>query len=96
MRTPLPTINPLKLITFMFGRYHFTIFIVLIVGCLIGAIILLNTIVTDSSLGDGYTSAINAGSIDQATLDRLNTLHESNESYTLPSLPSGRINPFSE
>ena len=96
MRTPLPTTNPLKLVSFLFNRYHFTIFTVLIVSCLIGAVILLNTIVTDSSLGDGYTSSINAGSIDQSTLDRLNTLHTSNESYTLPPSPSGRINPFTE
>ena len=86
-------IKPLKQI---FVRFHMTIFIVFVVAGLAAAVILLNTLLTASSTSDGYTSPIDAGSVDQATLERIKELHSSSEMPANPALPSGRINPFGE
>lgn len=74
-----------------------TIFTVLIVGALILAVMLLSTIIDDASGGDeNYKSPIDAGSIDQATLERINQLHTSDATVPAVTLPEGRINPFGE
>lgn len=72
------------------------IFFIFIVGCLAGAVIMINKILTDSSDTTGYTSSINAGSIDKTTLERIQSLHTSDQEVALPTLPEGRINPLSE
>jgi hypothetical protein len=49
-----------------------------------------------SSTDSSYTSPIGAGTIDQATLQRIKALHTSDEAApAIVTLP-GRINPFSE
>lgn len=78
------------------GRFHMTLFIVFIVAGLGAAVLFLTNILNDSSTGDGYTSPINAGSIDQATLERIQELHTSQEGASTLRLPEGRVNPFSE
>ncbi len=78
------------------ARFHFTLFFVFIIACLSGAVIMINKILTESSADDAYTSSINAGSIDQATLVRVQALHGSSKNIAAPTLPAGRVNPFAE
>lgn len=85
----------LKPLGVFFRRFHLLIFFVLIVGCLSVAVIMINQTLTVSS-PDTYTSSIGAGSIDQATLERLQSLHPSSQPSPAPTLPSGRVNPFAE
>lgn len=84
---------PLK---FIFGQYLVTLFFLLVMAALIASVILLNSIISDTTPSDDYTSPISAGSIDQATLSRLQALHPSQQSVPSESHPSGRINPFAE
>ena len=85
-----------KPIGMLLGRFHLTIFIVLIVAGLVGAVMLLNSVLADDSVDDGYTSSIGGGTIDQATLERIQSLHTSGEPLPAFTPPSGRINPFAE
>ena len=77
-------------------RFHLTLFIIFIAGGLSGAILVINNTLKDSSIDSNYTSSINAGSIDEVTLTRLNALHTSAEGSPAPILPAGRTNPVSE
>jgi hypothetical protein len=87
----------LKPFALLFQRFHFTLFIVLIVAGLGGAVLLLNSMLFNlSGVDDGYTSSIEAGTIDQATLNRIKELHTSKETVPSGDLPSGRVNPFGE
>lgn len=79
-----------------FGRFHMTLFIVFITAGLSMAVLFLNNILTDTSSSDGYTSPIDAGSIDQATLERIKELHTSEEAVPDAAFPEGRVNPFGE
>jgi len=76
-------------------RFHLLLFFILIVGCLAVAVILINKTLTDSS-DDTYISTINAGSIDQSTLNRVQSLHPSSQPAEPLQQPEGRINPFAE
>ena len=80
----------------MFRRFHLTIFIVFIVAGLGYAVLSFNTLLARSSTDTSYTSPIDAGSIDQATLERINALHTSDGPSPAVTTPVGRINPFSE
>ncbi|MFZ1301678.1 MAG: hypothetical protein WAQ27_03865 [Candidatus Microsaccharimonas sp.] len=84
--------KPVKKLT---KRFHLTLFFVFIIACLSGAILLINNTLkgTDDST---YTSSINAGTIDQTTLNHLNALHTSDQAVPAPQLPAGRVNPFGE
>lgn len=77
-----------------FRRFHLLMFFILIVGCLAVAVTLINKALTEP-LDSSYTSSINAGSIDESTLKRIQALHASSQPTT-PTLPTGRINPFAE
>lgn len=79
----------------LFKRFHLMIFFIFIVACLSAAVILVNQILTGEGTDTDYTSGINAGTIDQATLNQIQSLHISTEA-PLPEVPGGRINPFSE
>ena len=86
-----------KPVRILFKRFHLTLFIVFIVAALTGAVLLLNTMLTHlSDVDEGYTSSIEAGTIDQATLNRIKELHTSDEVVPANVLPTGRINPFGE
>lgn len=76
-------------------RFHLLIFFVAVVACLSVAVVLINQTLTESA-DETYTSSINAGSIDQATLKRIQSHHTSSNPSATPALPSGRTNPFSE
>jgi predicted class III extradiol MEMO1 family dioxygenase len=80
-----------------FKRYSVTIFIVLLVSSLAGAVLLLNQIVIRSSDTTGVTSNLSPNSFDQETVKRIEALHSSDEySSASTALPTGRINPFAE
>lgn len=85
-----------RTIRLLFTRYHMTMFIVLIIGCLAAAVLFLNGILTDATIGQDYQSPITAGSIDQQTLDQINSLHASNETLPAAQIGGGRTNPFGE
>lgn len=86
-------LRPLKKLS---KRFHLTLFFVFIVACLSGAVLLINNTLKDNSMDPEYISPINSGTIDQATLSRLNALHMSTEAVPAPALPAGRINPVGE
>ena len=75
-------------------KFHLLIFFVFVVIGLSVAVVLLNKTLTGSS-SEGYTTTINNGSIDEATLNRINSLHTSDQPTT-PQFPAGRHNPFAE
>lgn len=85
-----------KPIGHLFHKYHLTIFILFIVGCLVAAVLLLNTILDNASDQDEYKSSISAGSLDQSTLDRINSLHKSNDALPEAQAATGRSDPFYE
>lgn len=78
------------------AKFHMTLFIVFVAGGLTVAVLFLNNMLSDTSTADSYTSPIDAGSIDQATLDRIKELHTSDEGAPASAFPEGRINPFGE
>ncbi len=89
-------ISPFVTIAQAFGRYHLTLFVVVLVSGLSTAVLMLNEILKQSSNPNGYTSSLDMTSFDQATIDRLQKLKSSNDASTSFSLPAGRINPFAE
>lgn len=86
----------LKPIATLFRRFHLTLFIVFITTGLGYAVYTFNNLLKTSSTDSTYTSPLGAGSIDQATLDRIKALHTSDTVVPDPTYPAGRINPFSE
>jgi hypothetical protein len=77
-------------------RFHLTLFFVLVVTCLAGAVLLINYTLKETANDPDYISPISAGTIDQATLDRVNTFHTSSDASVAPTLPAGRTNPVGE
>lgn len=75
-------------------KFHLLIFFVFVVIGLSVAVILINKTLTGTS-AEGYTPNINNSSIDQATLDRIKSLHTSDQPPQY-EMPAGRTNPFSE
>jgi hypothetical protein len=80
----------------LFKRYHLTIFIVFVVSGLGYAVFTFSHLLETSSTDTTYTSPIGAGSIDQATLQRIKALHTSDNTAPAFVAPPGRINPFTE
>jgi hypothetical protein len=90
------SINIMKPLKRLSKRFHLTLFFVFIVACLSGAVLLINNTLKDNAEDPTYTSSINAGNIDQETLNRINSLHTSAQNVPVSTLPAGRINPVSE
>jgi hypothetical protein len=80
----------------IFQRYHLTLFIVFVTAGLSVAVVTFSNLLTQSSTDTTYTSPISAGTIDQATLDRITALHTSDATPAPLVTLSGRIDPFSE
>jgi predicted class III extradiol MEMO1 family dioxygenase len=80
----------------VFHKYHVTIFIVVVVGGLAGAVIVLNNILQSSTDISGYTATTTTTSFDQATIDRIKELHTSDNTASVVIPSGGRISPFSE
>ena len=89
-------ISPFVTIAQTFGRYHLTLFVVVLVSGLSTAVLMLNEILKQSSNPNGYTSSLDITSFDQATIDRLQQLKTSDQASTSFTLPAGRISPFAE
>jgi hypothetical protein len=85
-----------KPLSTLLHKYHLTLFILCIVGCLVGAVLLLTNMLDEASNPTDYTSPISAGSIDQATLDRIDALHTSSGQLPQPLPATTRTSPFSE
>lgn len=85
-----------KPVTRALRRYHLTIFIVFVASGLGFAVYTFTNLLNESSTDTTYTSPIGAGSIDQATLERIKILHTSDEPTPAIVTPPGRINPFAE
>ena len=85
-----------KPIATLFRRYHLTIFIVFVAAGLGFAVFTFTELLGKTSTDSSYRSPISAGSIDQATLERIKSLHSSDEAAPILVQPAGRINPFSE
>lgn len=80
----------------LIGRFQITLFTVLVVAGLSAAVLLLSGILDSTSDAGDYVSPVGAGSIDQATLDRIKELHTSDQGAPALQLPDGRVNPFGE
>jgi hypothetical protein len=91
-----PKISLLAPLSFIVSRFQITLFFLFVMAGLIASVTLLNSIISDTTASKDYTSPISAGTIDQATLDRLRALHTSQTPTAPETHPSGRINPFTE
>lgn len=80
----------------VFRKYHVTIFIVVVVGGLAGAVIVLNNILQSSTDISGYTATLTVTSFDEVTIDRIKELHTSDDTTSVVIPSTGRISPFSE
>ncbi len=78
----------------VFSETKLVIFIVVLVGALIVAIITLGDILKMPSGSNASTST--SSKIDSTIVSRLNKLSPSNDNTLVKTLPAGRINPFSE
>lgn len=87
--------NPLKQFVNLLSRYNLVIFIVLVTGGLILSIIMLNNILTQPYSNNTEPSTT-VTTFDQLTINRLVKLETSAKNTNYRTLPSGRINPFSE
>lgn len=92
----ISTLHPGRKIGTLLARFHMTFFVVLVVGGLSYAVISINSLLSDPTIGSDYQSPINAGSIDQTTLNRINSLHKSNDPLPSPLPNTSRTNPFTE
>lgn len=91
------TINQLfKPFGIMIRKFHITLFIVILVGGLSAAVLILSSVIRESSDTTNFTPGTTASSFDQETIDRLNKLQTSDQNTGPITLPAGRINPFSE
>lgn len=79
----------------LFKRFHLMVFFVFIIACLAFAVILINGILTNPD-ETAETQGANSGTIDQTTLERIQSLHTSGNAGATPQVPAGRINPFNE
>jgi hypothetical protein len=86
-------LKPLKKIS---KRFNLILFFVFVVGCSAGAILLINNTLKESTDSTVTTPTINSESIDQSTLDRLNSLHTSTQAPAAQPFPTGRVNPVGE
>jgi len=88
--------NPMKPVSDFLSRYNLVIFIIIIVGGLIAAILDLSYILRSPySTTDSNNTTNNNITLDNATINKLNKMKVSSENTT-QTLPSGRTNPFSE
>lgn len=77
-------------------RFHLTIFITFIVVCLGLAVALFTMILNQPATTDSTSTPTATTNIDQTTLERLKSLHSSDDTSSPYTAPAGRDNPFSE
>lgn len=84
-------------ISWFFQRFHLILYFIFISISFGTAVLYLNMTLQEKSRDTIYTSTIDAGSIDTATLERIKNLRSSSDVSTLPEIPATpRANPFSE
>ena len=84
-----------KGITRFLYRFHFVLFIVVVLGGLAVVILLLNQTLTRAS-DTNNAAPITLTPFDRQTIDMLNQLNTSSGETRDLEFPDGRINPFSE
>jgi len=77
-------------------RYNLVLFIVMVVGGLIASIMILNNILNQPAAVTTDSTTNSAVTFDQVTISRLSKLETSANNASYNTLPSVRINPFSE
>ena len=88
---------PTKPITSWLKRLNVTLFIVIVVGGLIYSVLILTNILQLlPDLDSDATSQTTSTQFDQTTINNVKKLKTSSDNSTIPTLPSGRTNPFSE
>lgn len=89
-----PSANIGKSISHFLYRFHFVLFVVVVIGGIAAVIFLLNQVlITASDTSDAPLSS--SGAFDQSTIDQLGDLDDSAAQSEF-RLPSGRTNPFTE
>jgi len=89
-------INPLSSITGIFARFSLVLFVIIVTSGLIFSVLVLKGILDQPYTDDAQVSTSQAISVDQATIDSLNNTRAAKDNLDVKTLPSGRINPFSE
>jgi len=80
-----------------FRRFHIILYFIFVAVSFGAAVLYLNVTIQEKSTDSLYSSSIDAGSIDSTTLERIKNLRSSDETSSLPEIPTTpRINPFSE
>lgn len=80
-----------------FKRYHVLIFILVVLGGLVVAVLLLNNVIAKSGASTDYVPAATNTTFDQATIDKIKALRSGTESGGDDlHLGDGRTNPFVE
>ena len=77
----------------IFKRYHLTFFIIFITAILSGTVLLINNVVVNPSAEEtinSTTGSTNTG----ADFSIMQSFHGSDELKSPPTLPAGRVNPF--
>jgi len=77
-------------------RFHIIIFFLVVSAGFGFAVLHINSMLEETATDDTYSSSIDAGSIDAATLDRINDLQKSSQVVSLPRDEGSRANPFGE
>ena len=89
--------NPIQSIGDFLFKYNLVIFIVIIVVGLSVAVLDLSYILQlPYNTTDSITESSSTINFDQTTISNIEKLKSSNENNSVPALPSGRNNPFSE
>ena len=87
--------NPFKKLTNFLLRYHLFIFFIVMITGVTFVIVLINQTLTETS-NQQFAPRVSTGTIDQASLERIQSLHTSTQPTPPPTFPAGRINPFAE
>ena len=78
-------------------RFHVLVFVIIALGGLIWAILILNSIIVQSSSDDdGYAAPASTAAFDQATIKRIEDLKTRDQASGELDLSKGRSNPFVE
>lgn len=89
-------INPLSSITGIVTRFNLVLFVIIVTSGLIFSVLVLKGILDQPYDDDTQTSTSEVITADQVTIDNLNNIKTATDNLDVKTLPSGRINPFSE
>ncbi len=76
-------------------RSHMTIFILIVLGGLIYAVLSISDMLAQASTDTSYVPNNSLSSFDPSITDQISKLHTSDQPITT-NFPAGRINPFGE